>query len=317
MAATYPGVSLFVPMLVDYDSWTGDKARSPLPDQIAVHGALARKSIAKPVGGARLHPFVAFDPLRPDGLDLVKTAVEREGFIGVKVYPPVGFAPACNARLLNGNKRAVAIDNALDGLYDYCTKNDVPVTTHCSTGNEFGLGFRDLVAPHRWEPVLRRFPKLRLNLGHFGHMYGVDSKNGFKACDAWIRQACYLIDKFENVYGDLSGSDINLDATADAYARLLKQAFARYPSVPKRLMYGGDWWLNRFSDGAPDYLNKFKANFARLFPGETDLLADVLGRNALRFLGFAQPGGGHAANGDRVARLYRAASQPLPPWLAA
>jgi predicted TIM-barrel fold metal-dependent hydrolase len=316
MAATYPGVALFVPMLVDYDGWAGDKARSPLPDQIAVHGALARRSIVRPVSGARLHPFVAFDPLRSDGLDLVQTAVQKEGFIGVKVYPPVGFAPTCNARLLTGNKKAGDIDKSLDALYDYCTKNDVPITTHCASANEFGLGLRDLVAPHRWEPVLRRFPKLRLNLGHFGHMYGVDPKTGFKSCDAWIRQASYLMENFQNVYGDLSGSDLNLDATADAYARLLKQAFLRYPSVPKRLMYGSDWWLNRFSDAAPDYLNRFKASFAKRFPGETALLADVLGGNALRFLGFAEAGGGRAANGDRVARLYRAAGQPSPPWLS-
>jgi predicted TIM-barrel fold metal-dependent hydrolase len=326
VAAAYPGVSLFIPMLVDYDNWAEDKARSPLADQIKVHGDLARKSITSPVGagGARLHPFVAFDPLRSDALDLVKTAIETQGFIGVKVYPPVGFAPARNTCLLletrrgdlRGAPHAASIDAALDALYGYCTRNDVPITTHCSTGNEFGLGLRDLVEPRRWEPVLERFKTLRLNLGHFGHMAGIDAKRGLRACEAWLRQASYLMDRYPNVYADLSGSDLNLDGTAGVYARLLQQAIERYGSVPKRMMYGSDWWLNRFFAGGPEYLDKFKANFSRLFPGDNDLLADVLGRNALRFLGLAKDGGGRAANGDRLAHLYQAAGQALPPWLA-
>jgi predicted TIM-barrel fold metal-dependent hydrolase len=319
VAAAYPGVSLFIPMLVDYDNWAQDKATSALADQIKVHGALGRKSITSPVGGpggARLHPFVAFDPLRSDALELVQTAIEKEGFIGVKVYPPVGFAPARNACLLKGNPHAASIDDALDALYDYCTKNDVPLTTHCSTGNEFGLGFRDLVAPHRWEPVLERIKTLRLNLGHFGHMEGIDAKHGFRSCEAWLRQASYLMDTYQNVYADLSGSDFNSDGTAGVYAKLLQQASERYSSVNKRIMYGSDWWLNCFFTGAPEYLDKFKSSFSAQFPGDDNLFADVMGRNALRFLGLAKAGGGRAVNGERLARLYEAAGQALPPWLA-
>ena len=318
LAANYPSVGLFVPMLVDYDNWTDDKAKSPLAEQIKVQGAIGKKSIVVPVGtgGARVHPFVAFDPRRADGLALVKTAIETHGFVGVKVYPPVGFAPARNACLLPGNKDATEVDAALDALYAYCTANDVPIATHCSEANEFGLGFRDLVAPHRWEPVLQKFKKLRLNLGHYGHAEGVDAKRGFKSCEAWIRQASYLMGQYENVYADLSGSAFNSsDAGADAYAKLVQQAFDRYKPVPKRLMYGSDFWLNRFFDGGSRYLETFKTSFTRIFPGKDDLLADVLGRNALRFLGFTREGGGRAPNGDRLAQAYRAAGQPLPSWL--
>lgn len=317
LAADYPEVSLFIPMLVDYDQWVGkDKAGSSLGDQIAVHGALAKRSIKTPVGpgGARLHPFVAFDPARADGLELVKMAIETAGFVGVKVYPPVGFAPARNACLLADKAKGQQLDDALFALYAYCAKKDVPITTHCSSGNEFGLGFRDLVAPHRWGPVLEKFPTLRLNLGHVGHMDGVDPKRGFAACEAWLRQAASLMDTYKNVYGDLSGSDFNLDGTAAAYARLVRQAITKYKSVPKRLMYGSDSWLNRFFDGAPEYLTKFEASFKAQFPDDKDLFADVIGRNALRFLGFAKDGG-RAANGERLASLYHASGVALPPWL--
>jgi hypothetical protein len=43
---------------------------------------------------------------------------------------------------------------------------------------------------------------------------------------------------------------------------------------------------------------------------------DVRGRNALHSLGLAKDGGGRAATGDRLDRLYQAAGQALPPWLA-
>ena len=318
MAHTYPSVGLFVPMLVDYDGWTApDNAKSPLGDQIRVQGAIGRKSAAMAVGpgAARVHPFVAFDPLRADGLDLVKVAIEQEGFIGVKVYPPVGFAAARNECLLPDKQRGKAIDQALDALYAYCATNDVPITTHCSAANEFGLGYRDLVAPHRWEPVLQRFNKLRLNLGHFGHSEGVDAKRGFQACEAWIRQATYLMNQYENVYADLSGSAFNeSDDVAGSYAKLVQKAFSKYGSVPKRLMYGSDWWLNRFFEGAPVYFETFRTSFAKLFPGRNDLLADVLGNNAIRFLGLG--GGARTRNADRLVRVYQAAHQPVPPWLA-
>jgi len=327
MAATYPGVSLFVPMLVDYDGWVGDnasdKAPSPLADQIKVHGAFGRLSTKVPLGkqpdreGARLHPFVAFDPRRADALALVKRAIETEGFIGVKVYPPVGFAPTNNRCLQPNMADAKDVDAALDALYDYCTQNDVPVTTHCSTGNEFSLGLRDLVAPHRWAPVLAKFPKLRLNLGHFGHMEGIDSKRGLRSCEAWLRQAGALMEQYQNVYADLSGSDLNKDGAAATYAGFLRQAFAKYKSIPKRMMYGSDWWLNRFFDGAPDYLTKFQTSFMNLFPDDNDMYADVLGRNALRFLGFSSDDGGRAKNAQRLTALYESSRAVMPSWLSA
>jgi hypothetical protein len=42
MATTYPEVSLFTPLLVDYDAWSDDKPAVPLRDQIDVHADVAR-----------------------------------------------------------------------------------------------------------------------------------------------------------------------------------------------------------------------------------------------------------------------------------
>ena len=52
-----------------------------------------------------MHGFVAFDPLRevrstpnkPSALDIVQEAVTKRGFLGVKLYSPMGFKPMGNA----------------------------------------------------------------------------------------------------------------------------------------------------------------------------------------------------------------------------
>jgi predicted TIM-barrel fold metal-dependent hydrolase len=319
----YPEVGLFTPLLVDYDSWSQDRASSPLGDQIDVQAAIARSTVLGPMGpsAARVHPFVAFDPARPDALALLKHAVEERAFIGVKVYPPVGFAPLRNTCLRTDNmERSKRVDAALEALYDYCTQADVPITTHCAPSNEYGLGYRDLVAPLRWEPVLKKWKTLRLNLGHFGHTEGLDSLRGIRACEAWIRQAVALMDQYENVYADLSGSSLNDDpAPAAAYAKILDEVLDAHPRVAKRLMYGSDWWLARLFPGAPTYLTTFKAALKPLAQGRTDLMADVMGRNALRFLGFAGQGTGSTGaptrNAARLAQLYDESQTPHPDWL--
>jgi len=248
-------------------------------------------------------------------LEMVRYAVGSGGFLGVKIYPPVGFAPLHNARLRAHLPFAVRLDEALSALYAYCEAAEVPITTHASAANEYGLGLHTLVAPEHWRPVLERTPNLRLNLGHFGHDYGVAERGAPKeTAGAWIYQAAALIERYPNVYADLSNSPLVYDAVyATRLIALLADVIARYPKVRRRLMYGSDWWLAGLDPEAETAVEKFRSTFARLLgPDEVD---DVMGRNALRFLGFlddaGRPRAGMAA--ARLGRFYGRA--PLPPWL--
>jgi predicted TIM-barrel fold metal-dependent hydrolase len=358
MTTTYKEVDLFTPLLVDYDAWTKDKPATPLVDQIDVHGAVSRASTRGLVGraNARIHPFVAFDPMREvnarmsaggpykpygdarvftkgtkyqgaapgaappprpaagaGGLEPVRYAVEKVGFIGCKVYPPVGFAPLDNERLDDSAATGRQLDLALRAFYAYCEAEEVPITAHTSSGNEFGLGFRTFASPARWELALREFPRLHLNLGHFGHEEGVDSVAGVEAAGAWIRQAAALMSVYPNVYADLSNSALVYDeAYATRYLGHLEAIFKRFPNVPRRIMYGSDFWLNRLAAGSDIFVTQFNAKLGKKF-GDV-VRADIMGTNALRFLGFA---------GDATARRNRArlrsfyGAQPLPSWLTA
>jgi predicted TIM-barrel fold metal-dependent hydrolase len=339
LAQTFPSVTLFTPALVDYDAWSEDRAPTPLWQQIVIQEAIARLSIAGRVGrpDARIHPFVAFDPRRDlesgrpasaatgappappsaasPALEMVRYAIEGGGFLGVKLYPPVGFAPLDNLRLRPELPFAARLDEALRALYAYCQAAEIPITTHASAANEYGLGLHALVAPDRWQPVLERYPALRLNFGHFGHDYGVEDRAAPReTASAWIYQAAALIERYPNVYADLSNSPLVYDvAYATRLVALLTDVLTRYPKVRQRLMYGSDWWLSRLDPEADTAVEKFRATFARLL--DADGVADVMGRNALRFLGFLDDAG-HPRSGAGAARLRRFyAGAPLPPWL--
>ena len=335
-ATLFPSVALYTPALVDYDAWSEDRAPTPLWQQIRIQEAIARLSTTGRIGRpeARFHPFVAFDPRRqlegpqaapkPSGapapptaassaLEMVRYAVEAGGFLGVKLYPPVGFAPFDNARLRPQLPFAAGLDGALDALYAYCETAEVPILTHAGASNEYALGLHELVAPARWAPVLERHPTLRLDFGHFGHDYGVAS-DGSRA--GWIYQAAELIERYPNVYADLSNSPLVYDA---AYARrltgLLADVLARFPKVRRRLMYGSDWWLSALDPDAGAAVERFRVTLGDLLGPEG--LADLMGRNALRFLGLLDDVGRPRPAGAaaRLRAFYGAA--PPPAWLSA
>jgi predicted TIM-barrel fold metal-dependent hydrolase len=327
VARAYPAVALFTPALVDYDAWSDDRAPTPLWQQILIQQELARLAAAGRLGrpDARFHPFVAFDPRRqveaaghraaaarapaglgPDStaLEMVAHAVESGAFLGVKLYPPVGFAPLDNAALQPELPIAGALDRALAALYAYAEAREVAILTHASPSNEYALGLRRLVEPARWRPVLDRFPGLRLDLGHFGG-----------ELRGWMDQATALVDRFPHVYADLSNSPLVYDDAFAARLRvILAEAFARQPALKRRLMYGSDWWLSALDPNAGAAVERFRAVLGPLLtPDET---ADLMGRNALRFLGLLddqnRPRLGAAAR--RLRAFYGAG--PRPPWLA-
>ena len=104
-------IVLMTPAIVDFCKWLEDDDQLGIQDQVEV---LARIACRK--DGPRIHGFVGFDPLRhalydhhkasaadADPMAVVRRAIEVNhialsnsakvtgGFIGVKLYPPMGF----------------------------------------------------------------------------------------------------------------------------------------------------------------------------------------------------------------------------------
>jgi predicted TIM-barrel fold metal-dependent hydrolase len=165
--------------------------------------------------------------------------------------------------------------------------------------------------------VLDRYPTLRLNFGHFGGDYGVAQTDApQETADAWIYQAAALIEGHPNVYADLSNSPLVYDA---AYGKrlvaLLADVIARYPKVKRRLMYGSDWWLSGLDPEATAAVTKFRATLGGLLGPNG--LADLMGKNALRFLGLLDDEGRplRARAAGRLSAFYAAGPRPPPSWL--
>ncbi len=233
----------------------------------------------------RIFPFLYIDPRRKDYFKDYKQLIgKQKPFLGVKLYTPNGYSP---------------LDPNLMEVYAYCEENGVPVTVHNAYGGfsnfvkkleikggfyldgqvvyhdgwiEFDTDFfaspREAIReraerlnhPRLWAQVLRRFPRLKLNLAHFGG----DSPQ-------WQKEIFRLLVEYPNVYSDLS---------CQTEAELLHTIRQKYfKQLPQKFLYGSDYYLNMFFI---DDFGEYFGNFTRVFtPNEIERLSLD---NARRFL---------------------------------
>lgn len=167
------GVNLYVHLMMDmrraYEVDADGKPllSRPAPPALRYDGMIREMAELQWQVGGRLLGFVAFEPRRPGALELVKKALAM-GFVGVKLYPPMGYFPY-----------DAAYRRVFDDLYEYCQSEGIPVLTHCSpTGFEAWPGHGNYCDPDTgyaspahdagWSAVLARYPRLRLCFAHAG-----------------------------------------------------------------------------------------------------------------------------------------------------
>jgi predicted TIM-barrel fold metal-dependent hydrolase len=312
-------VRLFTPALVDFEFWLkNDKPHTSFLNQIELGGRLAS---AFP---GRIHFFAPFDPWReiehapgePSSLDLVKRAVTEYGFVGVKLYPPMGFAASGNVGLdfsrvgvKNSRVFGAKIDRALESLFAWAVEEGVPLMAHCNLSQEPKQGFAQRASPAFWTKVLSDHHGLRLNLGHFG---GQDNlgPGGVNAAADWPEAIIALMKKKpegEHLYTDVGNFDMN----KSAWFGTLKTTMQGDPVLLSRLMYGSDWMMLATSAGYTEFLDRFRNRLASL-TGLTDTQIEaVLGENARDFLGL-KPG---EKSRLRLEAFYDRNDIPRPDWL--
>jgi len=277
--------------------------------------------------------FVAYNPFRdhwPDdqagrSLDIVAKALREEGAYGVKVYPPSGYRPDYNeipsspcalftdhpdrqweARYLHPEGAPVTgpeLDGRLDALFKYCVQYDIPIFTHSETGefearNGYGL---DMADPLFWEPVLEKYPDLRLCFGHAGGAsYWFD--RGWRK--DWGRRVFKLAVTYKNVFCEFGVHDEILDPELkERFITQLQSLIAAdlgpYDFATK-IMYGSDWYMPTSAASHIDFLRAYQEAFVdrRLI----DHYRGFFSANALAFL-------------NVEARLWDTV-HPLPPGVA-
>jgi hypothetical protein len=318
IASLYGGsVPLFLaPATLDITNWLPnakfDATPTPLADQAELMSLI---SLVQPANRA-LHGFIGFDPWQqvvdeaaaqsdtPTALDVVKTAIETQGFIGVKIYPPMGFRATQNAlapqsafadlepATIPVAGRGAKIDDALMKLYTYCSINEVPIMAHCAASQGPNPDAALQAHPQYWKKVmdLPQFKStLRVNLGHFGGVWSFDG--GTAVC--WTKEVAELIQGggYGYLYADFGdfANILDRDPTDKTAAILgnLTPLLAANPAVRDRLLYGTDFHLLGREPGYEAYYAKNVAKMQTAL-GVPDLKG-YLGGNAVRFLGL-EPG---------------------------
>ncbi len=240
----------------------------------------AQASLAFP---GRILPFVAVNPRRTLHYERMTHALEERGFVGVKLYPSLGFK----------------IDTPeMRKVYAYCVAHDTPILLHCNRGgfyrDEQSIEYCD---PVHWVPVLEKFPELRVCFGHFGG----DENFIEESIDpgSWTGKILGLMKRYPGVYADISYHDEPMDGGLYEanYFKHLKNILSD-PVSGKRVLFGSDFHLVR-QRVRDDNLWRFFAN--RFSAAHFKLITET---NPVQFLGLPGKGGtGARANVVRYLRF--------------
>ena len=313
-AAQSAEVALYTPAMLDIGLWVGDQGTSDLGQQVKIMSLIA----ARPGKAYAVHGFVPFDPWRavddPSVLATVRDAIENQGCIGVKLYPPMGFKPSGNdastfpPHLVPPRTGGPAlVDQQMEALFKYCLEQDVPIMAHCSHSQFTTDAGGNCPDPLNWRAYLDKAPGnrlLRLNLAHFG---GPWDTNG------WSETVIEMLGsgRYPNLYSDLGDASFVLSANANDPAStatmervrgLLDPAKPGVPAARARIMYGSDWSLLAREPGNTTYYADMKGGFCDLLHLSADERRGFLGRTALQFLGLTRnPDGSLPQSRKRIA----------------
>ena len=353
---------LVTPALVDLTKWL-DAPETPMtvPRQVALMSRLSRE---RPANLPHIHGFVPFDPLRQAIYDkvggpaadspfaIVEKAIMQQGFVGVKLYPPMGFRASNNDGAGNdfpcwvrfgkgspgydqacrergrgndglGNEPGATLDTVLMKLFEWCAANNVPIMAHTTNSHDAGPGYETRANPKYWQPVLKKFPSLRINFAHFGGFYDAFSNGRLNLSQLnktweWTIGHMAAAAPDQPIFADISYASEVLDPHAQQYrdTRACIDRFRRaFPNSERLLMYGTDWSMIGHEDKfftkpapLPDLIAQFLFDAGY---NQKDRESIFFG-NAVRFLGLRKTDGENSTRG-RLERFYETPAERA--WL--
>lgn len=229
----YPAGTRFVVLPMDMSRMNAGATKR---DITAQHAELAQLRDAFPNA---IIPFAALDPRRPDLKAVRDNAFDTLGFKGVKLYPPLGYAPTDSA--------------LMSDVYPFCQQRGLPITAHCSRGgvHDASLSAEEAARyadPDQWKAVLKAFPDLRICLAHFG---GIDDwrtyldtpwphEQSASAEQSWLGKILDMIrsGEYPNLYTDISYTAFYFPEMIDTLKVLLSD-----PNIQERVLFGSDFYM--------------------------------------------------------------------------
>ncbi len=315
-------VVLHIPLLIDYSKWLRNEyPDTPLIEQVELMDILqqTRESF-------RMQSFVAYDPWRqicatakcqkpPTGHELppralLDTAISKHGFIGVKLYPPMGFLPFGNVDLPPkafpkelrdlGPDFRVRLDEELLSLYRHCLKHGIPILAHAENSNMAGPDYGRRASPDGWGEVMGHnngeLKELRICLGHFGSFDEALDKNGeivsARLEDTWEWKFGHLIhagDVPNFIYDFSFFSELIEDngcngARMKSVITLTKLFISKFDQDVEHIAYGSDWIMMGKEPNYKKYVSLY-GDFADRVGLVGQRRENFFSKNAARWLG--------------------------------
>ena len=268
LADQYPNGTRFVLLPIDMDFMNAGSAKrdylTQLEDLRALKGLHPETAL----------PFVCADPRREGVTELVRSHVLAHGFAGIKLYPALGFYPS---------------DPRLDGVYAFAEEYQVPIITHCSKGGIRLVGERhpqQFTAPIQYIEVLKRFPKLKLCLAHFGGdgewaAYLQQARHLPMPEQTWVSQIINLLynehPRHPNLYTDISYTASNREVMP------MLKVLVNDPKLRERILFGSDFFVVRQEVTEREFSIRMRG-----FLGEEDFW-QIANTNPTRFLRLERP----------------------------
>lgn len=240
----------------------------------------ARTALAFP---GRVLPFVAVNTRRTLHYERMTFALEEKGFVGVKLYPSLGYE---------------VVSPEMDRVYRYCVEHETPLLMHCNRGGFFrNLAAVEHCDPLHWRKILKKFPDLKICFGHFG---GDENFLGDRIKpDSWTGRILALMDDYPGVYADISYHDDPMDGGPNE-----TNYFDRLTEIlddskrGARVLFGSDYHLVR-QRVRDDNLWRFFEN--RISPKHFRAICEA---NPVRYLGLPNSAGkGAKENIERHLRF--------------
>ncbi len=280
------GVDCCIAAMLDFDYWIGDDehAESPLDDQLEVMRKISELS------DAYVRPIVAYNPWtdiedNDDSIRRVEKAVKEMGFVGVKIYPQLGYYPSGNAEQdypKEGEHPDLRLlDDKLRHFFSVCRHLDVPVMAHSEESMGRFPSHKKLGSPRAWTVFFKAAENAgtRVNLAHFGGELG-----GGRGPWGWTRRFAELMvdPQAVNLYGDFGLWDELISGDDRARQRiisLLERPIWNGDTVADRMMFGTDWFMLTFTRPKPDYVIRF-VEVLQQAGVEDEMLEKIFYRNA-------------------------------------
>lgn len=343
---------LLCPALIDYDYWLGQYVDgTSLPDQVTIMGRLARRTT-----GPVVHSYVAFDPLRQvahdlgkapqfDPLQLVQHAIRDEGFLGVKLYPPMGFRAignndqcqtypdlpiiheiassaeddgiysSCSPKPVKGSLVVgKKIDSAMERLFEFCTSQNACVIAHANNSNGSNKDYGKRADPAYWIEVFKRWPTLHVNLAHFGsfNAESASAKGVPMPEGSWEWELGRYLKGHVGapVFADISFLTEIVGQSAEQlskYGNMINRWIKEFDPACEHLLFGSDWLMLGADPAYEGYTNRVEAFFRNCVRLDATQMRRLFSQNAARFLGLRE---GDAAR-NRLLQFYTKYGVPL------